>query len=515
MLTRQGQLGWAILLAYLALAVLNALGVYWAVTLAGAGAWAPAASLVLALAIIDYILLSPRMMPWRYLLPTLLLMGITVVYPIGYTAYVATTNYSATFLLTKQQAIDQITNRYFRPAQPRTFESVAYRDPSGRWAFLLTDREGELYWATPEEGVDPLPEGDPRREAPAFHEEYRRLERAELTRLQLELSRIVITEEEFQLRLSTLTRFDRFEARYHYELESDTMIDIRDGKVYRNIDGAFRDDAGDRILPGFRASVGLDNFTRIFTNPQISRPFVRVLVWTFAFATLTVAFNFALGLAIAILVNDPTLRLRTFYRVVLIVPYAIPGFIAALLWVGFLNVEIGLINSWLGALFGIKVPWLTDPNWARASILLVNLWLGYPYMMVISLGALQSIPVEIYEAATIDGATRWQQFTNVTLPLIMLIIAPLLIGAFAFNFNNFTVVYLVTGGGPPVPGAQTPAGHTDILISYTYRLAFEGGQGTDYAFAAAISLVIFVIIATISAFNFRFTRSLEELSKNV
>lgn len=514
-MSRLGQWGWAALLGFLALAALNGLGVFWAITLAGAGAWLAAASLVLGLAIIDYVCLSPRLMPWRYLLPALILMTISVIYPIGYTAYVATTNFSGMHLLTKEQAVEQISTRFFRPPAPRTFESQAYRDPAGRWAFLLTDREGALYWATPEEGVDPLVEGDPRREAPAVHGEYRRLERGELVRLQGELARIVIAEREFQLRLSTLTRFDRFELRYRYDPETGAMIDLRDGKVYQNIRGAFRDEAGNRLLPGFRASVGLENFTRIFTNPQITGPFLRVLVWTFVFASLTVIFNFAFGLALALLVNDPTLKLRNFYRVLLIIPYAIPGFISALLWVGFLNVEIGLINSWLHSLFGIKIPWLTDPNWARASILLVNLWLGFPYKMIISLGALQSIPAELYEAAMIDGASRWQQFTKITLPLIMLIVAPLLIGSFAFNFNNFTVIYLVTGGGPPIPGAQTPAGHTDILISYTYRLAFEGGQGTDYAFAAAISLVIFVIIATISAFNFRYTRSLEDLSKNV
>lgn len=149
------------------------------------------------------------------------------------------------------------------------------------------------------------------------------------------------------------------------------------------------------------------------------------------------------------------------------------------------------------------------------ALFLVNLWLGYPYMMIVTLGALQSIPSELYEAALVDGARPWDVLRTVTLPLLMVAVSPLLVGSFAFNFNNFNVIYLVTGGGPPMAGAQTPAGHTDILISYTYRLAFQGGQGTQFGFAAAISMLIFIIVAVVSAINFRLTGAFEEVSENV
>src|SRR5690606_10376996 len=148
---------------------------------------------------------------------------------------------------------------------------------------------------------------------------------------------------------------------------------------------------------------------------------------------------------------------------------------------GLLNTEVGVINDILQGLFGIgRIPWLQNPFWARVALFLVNLWLGYPYMMIVTLGALQSIPSELYEAALVDGARPWDVLRTVTLPLLMVAVSPLLVGSFAFNFNNFNVIYLVTGGGPPMAGAQTPAGHTDILISYTYRLAFQGGQGTQF-----------------------------------
>ena len=135
--------------------------------------------------------------------------------------------------------------------------------------------------------------------------------------------------------------------------------------------------------------------------------------------------------------------------------------------------------------------------------------------MLINLGSLQSIPNELYEAARVDGASGWQQFWHVTLPLLLVSVAPLLVSCFAFNFNNFGVIYLVTQGRPPIPGARTPAGATDILITYTYRLAFESGSGTDYGLASAVTILIFLIVGTLSWFNFRFTGTLEEVRENV
>lgn len=247
----------------------------------------------------------------------------------------------------------------------------------------------------------------------------------------------------------------------------------------------------------------------------MSGPFGRVFAWTVTFAALSVITTFVLGLTLAVLLNDPYLKFRQLYRVLVIVPYAVPAFISILVWKGLLNVNLGIINHVLMQLFHLKIPWFSDPMWAKVAIILVNLWLGYPYMMIVSLGALQSIPGELYEAALVDGASWWQRFSKITLPLLLMPLAPLLIGSFAFNFNNFTLIYLLTGGGPPIPGAQTPAGATDILLSYTYNLAFKGGVGNQYGLAAAVSMIIFLIIATISAINFRFTGALEDLSKNV
>jgi ABC-type sugar transport system permease subunit len=176
---------------------------------------------------------------------------------------------------------------------------------------------------------------------------------------------------------------------------------------------------------------------------------------------------------------------------------------------------MGIFNTTLLMFFGWSPDWFADPTWAKVGILLVNLWLGYPYMMLISSGALQSIPHEILEAAEMDGANGWQAFRSITLPLLLITIGPLLISSFAYNFNNFNVIYLYNAGGPPIPGVTTPAGYTDILISYTYRLAFAGGRGADYGYASAITIIIFFIVVLITVLNYRYTNIWEEVSENV
>jgi ABC-type sugar transport system permease subunit len=199
----------------------------------------------------------------------------------------------------------------------------------------------------------------------------------------------------------------------------------------------------------------------------------------------------------------------------LLIPYTIPGLISIIMWRGMLNSEFGVINHWLKALFGVAPHWTTEAFWAKFAILLVNLWLGYPYFMLVTSGALQSIPSEIYEAAMIDGATSWQRFRRITLPLLLVAVGPLLIASFVFNFNNFNLIYLFIAGGPPIAGASTQAGATDILISYVYKLAFEsGGRGVQYGLASAISIIVFFIVGTITLFQYRFTNMWEEVSEN-
>jgi arabinogalactan oligomer/maltooligosaccharide transport system permease protein len=174
----------------------------------------------------------------------------------------------------------------------------------------------------------------------------------------------------------------------------------------------------------------------------------------------------------------------------------------------------GFINrSILGLPDGKGVHWLTETGPARIAVLLVNLWLGFPYMFLIATGALQAIPSDLSEAAGLDGAGPWKIFRLIKLPLLLVSLAPLLIASFAYNFNNFTIIYLVTGGGPIIdPTLKITAGGTDILITFVYRIAFGGAGGADYGLASAFSILIFAIIGSISFFSFRRTRALEEVT---
>jgi arabinogalactan oligomer/maltooligosaccharide transport system permease protein len=176
------------------------------------------------------------------------------------------------------------------------------------------------------------------------------------------------------------------------------------------------------------------------------------------------------------------------------------------------NADYGFINyNILGFEPGSGIPWLADENWAKIAILLCNLWLGFPYMFLITTGALQAIPSELVESATIDGASAWQILRQIKLPLLLVSLSPLLISSFAFNFNNFTIIYLITGGGPAGdPALGVDAGGTDILISFVYKIAFSSSQGADYGLASAFSVLIFFIVGGLSMIGFRRTKFLEE-----
>ncbi len=181
---------------------------------------------------------------------------------------------------------------------------------------------------------------------------------------------------------------------------------------------------------------------------------------------------FALGLFLAIVLNKPTLKLRRIQRALLVLPFAIPAFLCVLVWRGLLNDEFGAINQTLG----MDIPWLFDPTWARVSCILVNVWLGFPYFFLVNTAALQAIPAELQEAARVDGASSLQVFRRVTLPLLLVVTAPLLIASFAFNFNAFNNIFFLTGGGP-YGVEQSIAGSTDILISLHVQARVLGRAG--------------------------------------
>jgi maltose/maltodextrin transport system permease protein/arabinogalactan oligomer/maltooligosaccharide transport system permease protein len=499
------------------LGIIDAVGVWAGVSLYFRASYLLLSLLVLGIAALNAVVLSRKAYPFRYLLPGLVFLFAMVLYPIFYTVYISFTNLQTGNLLSKEQVLQQLDERYYQPDPSATFEYAAYLDEEDGVLLILTRDDGQRFIS---DGTDlqPLVADDERVTLDAEGvvvgvPGYELVDRRGIYQLSERLEDLALPYGDQYVRLSGIFEFRVMGKQYAYDEGTGVLTDLRTGTPYVAVDGTFTAEDGTTIDPGYQVVVGGRNFTRIFTNPAVRKDFVRVFVWTIIWSTLSVLISFSLGLSFALLLNDRTLRFRLVYRTLLIVPYIMPMFISAFVWRGMFNLNFGLFNRVLWDLFGVKVDWLGDPMWARAVLIFINVWLTFPYMMLISLGALQSIPAQLYEAARVDGAGMVRRFSRITLPLLMISLAPLLIGAFAFAFNNFTLIWLVTAGRPAVLGAATPAGATDILISWTYRIAFSGGTGNEYGFASAISLIIFFIIATISAIGFRFTKGLEEVYK--
>ena len=253
--------------------------------------------------------------------------------------------------------------------------------------------------------------------------------------------------------------------------------------------------------------VGFYQFQQILTGPLKSQ-FFPLLGWTLVFTIVSTLGAYFIGLAFAMALSDKNMKESFIYKALLVIPWALPGAITIISFKGLFNSEYGAINSILQQLHLINEPilWLTTPLAARIAVIIVNLWLGYPYMMNVCIGALSSIPDTYYEAADIDGASRWQKFKNITLPSISNVSYPLLISNFAFNFNNFNAAYLLTDGGPSKAGSSF-AGWTDIIGSATYKMSTSNG---NFALGAAMSILLFIIIAVISLINMKMSGQFKE-----
>lgn len=253
--------------------------------------------------------------------------------------------------------------------------------------------------------------------------------------------------------------------------------------------------------------VGFANYLEVFSG-SIKDVFFPVLGWTLCFAVISTLGCYSLGFLLAILLNNPRMKEAKIYRALLIVPWALPSTIAILAWQGLLNEQYGGINNFLQALgMTFQIPWLTDPFWARFGIIIVNIWLGFPYMMNVCLGGLQAISLEYYEAARIDGASRFQCFKAITLPVVTKLSVPLLISSFASTFNNFGNIYMITQGGPARIDNQF-AGYTDILASTTYKMTTWSNR---YDLSATFSVLVFLIIGTLTLINMKMSGAFKEV----
>jgi arabinogalactan oligomer/maltooligosaccharide transport system permease protein len=506
------------LIAKIALLGLLDAVIVWAVfVMAGLNMWVPIVIVVLITGVINWIYLGRgRRLPAKYLTPGVIFLVVFQVFVVLYSGYIAFTNYSDGHNGSKADAVASIQANGLKrvPDSPAFPVSVVER---GSQLYLLATNpdDGSASVGTtghPLETVNHAKfDGDKAVSAPGFHT----LNLSEVLARQSDVTALSVpltsNPNDGALRTDDASTAYVFRSDLVYDQKNDTFTDSAGTVFVDNGHGEFATKDGSKTLsPGWKINVGFENFARAFTDPQLAAPLWRVILWTFAFAILSVLTTFALGLFLAMVLNHPKLRGKKVYRVLVILPYAFPAFLSGLVWAGMMNPEFGFINQVLFG--GAEIPWLTDPWLARFSVILVNLWLGYPYMFLVCTGALQSLPEEVDEAARVDGASPWRVFRSIKLPLLLVSVAPLLIASFAFNFNNFNVIYMLTRGWPRFTDTTLDIGSTDLLITMVYKIAFGQGGVRDYGLASALSILIFIMVAVISIIAFRRTKALEEIN---
>jgi arabinogalactan oligomer/maltooligosaccharide transport system permease protein len=573
------------------------------------GATVALGSIIVGTVGINYVFLSSRTYPLRWLVPGLTFLALLMIWPIIFTIWVALTNWSNGNFVEKPQAIERITTGttyLLEGEQSQVVDLFLYKDPaieapqpSDVW-MLVRDEAGDLFFGMPRVVTEDAPEEPVLEDLAAFDTTDEdgdgipetignmvKLRLLDIGDINAFLDQLVLDiPDRGQAQVRTFSSADLAEQRFTYDEETGVLFDRLADSTCEEFEGNFYCPdlaTGERLDPGWRTFIGFDNFSEFITNERIRTPFLRVFVWNVIFAAAVVFGQLAIGLGLALTFQDERMRGRRIYRSLVLVPYAAPGFIVVLVWRGLLNPSFGPVNNqleatwlaelsnatwprWLAvvllgslvigsaflawrwisdrrwgpavawAIVGISltyviyklvgpgfavrdvgIPWVQPGNWfwSKIAVILVTVWQGFPYFFLITSGALQAIPSDLKEAARVDGASAPQVFRKVTFPLLMVGVAPLIIASFAFNFNNFVNIFLLTAGGPPVTGYAVPFGETDILISFVFDLAVESGRGGQFALAAAATFFIFFIVATISAISFRFTRRLETIYGNL
>jgi maltose/maltodextrin transport system permease protein len=489
------KLGDLVRYAFVALLALGLTYIVWGLYLAGEPLFAAVVMAVLVGIVIVFG--ARRFYTARFVFPAVTAVLVFIALPVLYTSYVGFTNYGARNLLTfdrvtelflSQKAIDKSTERPF-----------ALVAADGGYQLFLPQGEGGL--VSEVFALDGTPVTLTLQPAEAPPAEM--LPMRDVVKLRTELGAVTAQlPDGSEIQSSGLRTFAKVTPVYE-RLEDGALLNRADGTllVPDHDVGFYRNEAGATVAPGWRVWVGWANFQRVLFNEGIRQPMLTIFFWTVSFALLSVALSFALGMLLASILQWPHLRGKAVYRILLILPYAVPAFISILVFRGLFNQNFGEINLILRGLFGIAPEWFTNGTLTRTMVVIVNVWLGYPYMMLLSMGYLQSVPRDHYKAAALEGSGPIRSFFTITLPQILPPFVPLLISSFAFNFNNVVLILLLTRGAPDIPGTLIPAGQTDILGSFTFRMSFNDA-GQSFGIAGAISTMIFIIVGLIAYANF-------------
>jgi len=453
-----------------------------------------------------FVYTSSRAYSYRYLFPGLMATLVFVVFPIVYTFAISFTNYSSRNLLTFERATEYFLGQTYMVEGGQSYAFTLHRDGHA-FRVRLEDEQGDVFVSPPlalykgpiiVEAQVPAAGDAPLAEPVDTKVLISYLPNLKLVSFQLPNGQLVS--------VTGLRQYGAVSKLYKANADGSLTNQQDDSVLTPNMKtGFFETSSGQQLTPGFTAQVGWSQYTKIFSDASFSQPFFRIFVWTVTFAGLSVLFTFCVGVVLAVLMDWDALRGRAFYQTMFFIPYTVPAFISILIFKGLFNQNTGEINQILEMLSGFHPSWFSTPILAKSMLLIVNTWLGFPYMMVVSMGLIKAIPADLYEASAIAGAGPLTNFFKITLPLIVKPIMPLLIASFAFNFNNVMLIELLTGGRPDFLDTKVPAGTTDLLVSFTYRIAFED-SGTNFGLAAAISTILFLMVAVLSLINMRLTK---------
>lgn len=475
------------------------------------GQYAIALFLAVAIILLNFTYFNKRTVPLKFFIPGILLLTAFVVTPILYTLVMSTYTYKTGNYISKEQAISRIQALAIEPDENGSAFDIVVGTYQGQSAILVSDVLNSSYFISTQNDRIPLDvatlntdeNGVAQGASDFVATASEDISGSEAAKLRFKFR------DEYFISVESLNVGVVYRQSLEYVPNVDQFKSLIGNAVYvDNGNGNYvnTNDFADKLEPGWRDPAWFSNYLRLFQDEQVRSPLISVFIWTVVFASLTVLTQFSFGLLLALALNKP-IRGRRIYRSILVLPYAMPSIMSILIWGGMFNTEFGAINEIIGS----QIAWFQDATFARAAVILVNLWLGFPYFYLVCSGSLQAIPSELMEAAAIDGANPRQIFRKITLPLLLQILSPLLIASFAFNFNNFNLIYLLTGGGPKAQLDGEIAGATDILISYTYQIAF-GTNIQDLGLASAISVIIFVIVAAISLYGVKKSKVLESFS---
>jgi len=451
---------------------------------------------------ITLVLLRRSLTAWRWLAAGLVMAVLFTVYPILYTVYLSYTNMSGGHLLTKAQVVHRLSEQMYSPEDGGSWEFNVYQ--KGSDFMLLLHKDGSFSTIKPEGALEERDFDEP----PSKIESYKKMSQAEIMQNLQTLGKLDFGRPPLVVKIISMQEASVQLPLYSYNSAEDAFTDNRDGDVYRSVLGTYTSQSGKTLAPGYFTGIGWKNYTRFLSNKGYLKPIFGILIWNITFSLFSVLISFGVGMMIALLFED--LKYRRLIRTLLIVPYPIPVLVSIMVWKGLLNENMGLVTTVIANIFGSSPKFFTDLNWTRFALILINVYLSYPYFYVLTSGALKAIPKDLFEAASIDGARPFTVVRRIVIPLVMRILSPLVIASFCFNFNNFTLVWGFNAGLPAMADTAVPMGYSDLLISFIYRLGFSSSNAADYGFSAAITVMLFILVALMVFFQTVNTKTIKE-----